>query len=273
MTSIDVPRFVDSHAHLDDAQFTADIAAVIASAASVGVDRIVNIGYRPGVWRSTLALSAEWPGVSCTLGLHPNHADEASPALWAELGRLIDEHAPVAIGEIGIDLFRDHVPLRAQIHAFERQLLLAAERALPVVIHQRAADAEVVASLRQAPPALRCIHHSFDGGRELLDFAIERGDYIGVGGLMTRAGSTTLRASLAKVPLDRLLLETDSPYLVPSGVKARRNQPSNIPLIARALAGVKDVTLAEIAAHTTANAERALPLLASAPLDVSDRAR
>ena len=147
--------------------------------------------------------------------------------------------------------------------SFERQTELAYSRKLPIIIHQRDAAEDVAAILRNAPDDLRIVLHSFDGDPGLFELARERGWMLGVGGLMTRRQSEELRSGLPQFPLEQVLLETDSPYLVPSGIKARRNSPVMIPLIAERLAGVIDRTVAEIAATTTRNVERVFGLKAS----------
>jgi len=252
--------FIDTHAHLDDESFEGEIDAIVARAKAVGVDRIVNIGYRPARWRTTLALAQKHPQIRFTVGLHPNHADEDAEPLWTELRRLINETRPIAIGEIGLDYYRDYASKATQLRVFDRQLALADDMKLPVVIHQRDAEDDLFGFLRQRTGGVPWILHSFDGSERLADEALATGCYLGVGGLMTRAGSAALRAILKDAPLDRLMLETDSPYLVPRGVKNRRNEPANIPLIAEALAVFRGAPLEEIALQTTANAERVFEL-------------
>jgi TatD DNase family protein len=250
------PRFIDTHAHLDDDAFRDDVETVIARAAAAGVHRIVNIGYRPENWQSTLDLARRFPAVAFTLGLHPNHAEEAGEPVWTELRRLINENRPVAIGEIGLDYYRDYAPKAMQLRVFDRQLEMAAEFGLPVVIHQRAAEHDVRSALRIWNGPTPWILHSFDGSAEFAHEALAAGAYLGVGGLMTRASSGDVRAILAEAPLDRLLLETDSPYLVPRGVKNRRNEPANVPIIADVLADARKISIAEVAHQTSANAAR-----------------
>jgi TatD DNase family protein len=253
-------RFVDTHAHLDDESFAGEMEEVIERARAAGVDRVINIGYRPDSWRTTLELAQRFSGVAYTLGLHPNHADEDAEPIWSELRRLIKENRPVAIGEIGLDYYRDYAPKATQLRVFDRQLDLAAEFGLPVVIHQRTAEDDVRAGLRSWTGSTPWILHSFDGSRDFAEEAAASGAYFGVGGLMTRAGSSELRSILAELPLDRLLLETDSPYLVPRGVKNRRNEPSNVPLIAATLAALRGLTVEEIAETTATNAGRVFGL-------------
>jgi TatD DNase family protein len=249
------PSLIDTHAHLDDDQFAGDVGDVIERAILAGVRRIINIGYRPERWQSTLELAGRYPILAYSLGLHPHHAEEWSPAVEAELIRLIHTKRPVALGEIGLDYYRNFNPPDVQQRVFARQLEIASELRLPVVIHQRHAEQDLMHLLATAPAGMVCVLHSFDGSSELADFAIDRGYFIGVGGLMTRAGSTELRNVLAQVPLDRILVETDSPYLVPAGIKNRRNEPVNVAIVANRLAELLESPTAEVAAATVRNAQ------------------
>jgi TatD DNase family protein len=257
------PTFVDTHTHLDDDLFATDLPAVMAEATAAGVRSFVNIGYRPERWRSTLAFAETYPQVRYALGLHPGHADEWSDSLCADLEELVGRTKPVAIGEIGLDYHWTTDNISIQRASFERQIDLAGHLRLPVVIHQRDAAADVAAVLRPAPAELRVVLHSCDGDSELMDLAEERGWMIGVGGLMTRRQSESLRDRLKSFSIDQIVLETDSPYLVPSGVKARRNTPAMIPLIAERLASLLGREVAEIASITTQNAELAFGLVPS----------
>ncbi|HEX3303452.1 MAG TPA: TatD family hydrolase [Thermomicrobiales bacterium] len=257
-------RYIDTHTHLDDKQYINDLDAVLTDAMAAGVSGMVNIGYCPERWTTTLALAERYPRVSYALGLHPGNADEWSESLMDDLTSLLERVDPVAVGEIGLDYYWTQENKAVQRMSFERQLELAHSRSLPIIIHQRDAAADVAAILRNAPADLRVVLHSFDGDPELSDLARERGWMIGVGGLMTRRQSEALRSGLPGFPLEQMLLETDSPYLVPSGVKARRNVPAMIPLIAERLAGVINRTVDDIAQLTTRNAERIFGLKATA---------
>jgi TatD DNase family protein len=253
--------FVDTHAHLDDGRFDGDLDAVIDAAAEVGVRHVVNIGYRPLRWRTSIALARRRPNVSFTLGLHPHHADEFGPALMAELAAQIEAHRPVALGEIGLDYFRDFADRDAQRRSFAAQMELAAKVCLPVVIHMRGeVEEDLRAELDRTPADLVCVLHSFDGSEAFAVYALERGFVFGAGGLVTRQSNTRLREIMRSLPADRLLLETDAPYLTPAGVKDRRNSPVNIPVIAAALASLRGTTIEEIAKTTTENAKRVFQL-------------
>jgi TatD DNase family protein len=258
------PTYIDTHTHLDDEQFSADLDQTLTDAREHSVIAMVNIGYSPARWSSTLALAEQYPFVRYALGLHPGNANEWSDAVIASLTELVESTSPVAIGEIGLDYFWTSDTKDVQRISFERQIELALDHDLPIVIHQRAAAADVHAILRSAPARLRVVLHSCDGDPSLMDLAQERGWVIGVGGLMTRRQSEALRGRLPSFPLEQIVLETDSPYLVPSGVKARRNTPSMIPLIAERLAGLLDRPVTEIADTTRQNAERVFGLTVAA---------
>ena len=252
--------YIDTHTHLDDEQFSGDLDSVISDAVSAGVAAMINIGYSPKRWRSTLKLAEAHPEVRYTLGLHPGNADEWSEQLLEDLAELVERTSPVAIGEIGLDYYWTAESKGKQRTSFEKQIELAHQHHLPIVVHQREAAADVAAILRETPRDLGVVLHSCDGDPDLMDMAEERGWAIGVGGLMTRRQSEKLRSRLPTFPIDQIVLETDSPYLVPSGVKSKRNLPAHIPLIAERLAGLLDRSVSEIAAVTTRNAERVFGL-------------
>lgn len=254
-------RFIDTHAHLDDPQFP-DLPDVLEQSRARGVERVINIGYGPTRWQTTLELAERVPMIAPVLGFHPLDAAEFTSESFARLRELIDTHRPVAIGEAGIDLFREAPPIEIQQAAFAAQIELAIATGLPLVIHQRAAEDEVYAMLSGSDESLHVILHSFDGTARMVALGIERGWYFGVGGLMTKQSSQPLREVLKTVPLERIVLETDSPYLVPAGVKPRRNSPANIPAIATHLAALTGHDIAEIAEITTRNAFAAFPGLA-----------
>ena len=264
--SAGIPTYVDTHAHLDDGRFDGDLDAVLAMAAKVGVRRVVNIGYRPLRWASSIALAKRNSAVSFTLGLHPHHADEFDDVLLRELAVTIETQHPVALGEIGLDYFRDFADRGNQRRAFAAQLELAEQSRLPVVIHMRGdVENDLKCELERTSRDLVCILHSFDGSRELADYARVRGFLFGAGGLVTRGSNTQLRAIVRDLPLESILLETDAPYLTPAGVKDRRNSPVNIPLIATAVARLKGVSVEEVAAATSRNAMRVFGLSLETP--------
>lgn len=268
MTTQPNATWIDTHAHLDDEAFAPDLPDVMDRASGAAVAAVVNIGYRPKRWTTTLALAARFPAIRYALGIHPGHADEFDRTTLAALENLIERTTPRAIGEIGLDyLHARNPPADIQRTALREQLGLARVAGLPVVIHQRAAESELL-DLMEAEPALpTLVLHSFDGGPRYAAFARDAGCFVGVGGLATRSSSASLRAVLATIPPDRILLETDSPYLVPAGTRGRRNEPANVPVIGGRLSGIWDMERDAFAALTTANAVRAFGLEAvAAPL-------
>lgn len=254
------PAFVDTHTHLDDPAFDADREEVVARAVALGVRRMVNIGYAPARWHSTIELTASTPGIAFTIGLHPGHADEWTDDLFSDIASLATRHTPAAIGEIGLDFAQETPDPARQRSVFEAQLALAQTLELPVVIHQRAAGTVCAAVLATTSQRQTVVLHSFDGNGDLLELGLERGWIFGVGGLMTRRNSGELRVALARIPLAQMVLETDSPYLVPQGVKVRRNTPEFIPEIARFLAELLQRSVAEVAVATTVTAEQTFKL-------------
>ncbi len=252
--------YVDTHTHLDDGAFDADRDEVIERAKLVGVQRMINVGYAPSCWESTIALAGRIDGMAFTLGLHPGHAFDWTSDLMLTLERIARESRPAAIGEIGLDYAGPDPRPELQQRVFEAQLALAQSLELPVVIHQRAAGIECAATLQQTQSDQMVVLHSFDGDPALLSLGIERGWIFGVGGLMTRKSSDSLRTALRSIPLGQLVLETDSPYLIPRGIKARRNTPESIPQIARALADLLQTSLFEIETTTSETAMRVFGL-------------
>jgi TatD DNase family protein len=248
------PSFVDTHAHLDEPAFDRDRGAVIAAARAAGVVRIVNIGYRPARWLTSAALAREEPAVAVALGLHPHHADEFDADTIDRLTDAVTEAAAVAIGETGLDYFRNRTDATTQRRAFLAQIELGQRLGLPIVIHQRAAEADLIEVLDHVGSLPPVVLHSFEGSRRLADLAIAREFFVGVGGLATRPSATALRKVLAGIPIRQVLLETDAPYLAPAGVKDRRNEPANIPAIARALAPLWGISAPELATQTTRTA-------------------
>ncbi len=250
----DTPVFVDTHAHLDEPAFDADRVEVIARAVTAGVRGIINIGYRPARWDSTIALTSNHPDIGFTLGVHPQHAAEWTTDIEQELTRRLATTGAVAIGEIGLDYFRPGSPPEWQRQVFQAQLAIARNLHRPVVIHQRAAEADLIDVLTSEAVGLDVVLHSFEGTEQLASLARDRGYYIGVGGLMTRPKSAHIRELIRTFPRERLLLETDSPYLVPAGIKARRNEPAQIPAIAGRLAELFEQPVSAVAEQTTRNA-------------------
>ena len=245
---------VDTHVHLDDDAFAEDRDAVVESARDAGVRAFVNIGYSPERWESSERLRSQNQDVFIAIGLHPHLADQFSPSVASMLENAVHRLRPVAIGEMGLDFAPGNPPPDIQDRAFRAQLELAAAMRLPSVIHQRGAADELMSALEKSGVTSPIVLHSFDGTPRLTRWAIERRAFVGIGGLATRRAAGPLRDLLAAIPMDQLLLETDAPYLVPAGIRSRRNAPANLPYIAAQLAPLWGLSAQELCRITTVNA-------------------
>lgn len=251
------PHLFDTHAHLADEQLAADVPSVIARAATAGVASILAVGTTAETSRQCLKLASEYPGVWSSAGIHPNHASESQPGDWDEIVRLAAEPRVVAIGETGLDLYWKDVPLAVQQDYFDRHIRLSQMARKPLVIHLRETAAEIYAMLAEARHRgpLLGIMHSFTGTAEQASQFLDLGLHVSFAGMVTYKKSDDLRAVAAGIPADRLLVETDSPYLSPEPHRGQRpNEPSRVVHTAECLAKVRGVSLAELAAQTTANA-------------------
>lgn len=251
---------IDTHCHLDDQQFSADLPDVLQRSRDANVDRWMLIGYDPERWDTVIEMARTIDGMFHTLGVHPSCAQQWDDAVEARLRDQLVATSARAIGEAGLDFYRDNAPFSVQERAFSDQLTIARDLDLPVVIHMRAAEEEMLSMLSDGRPLPTLIFHSFDGTRALMDFILATRSYVGVGGLATRQKTVALRELLTRVPMDRILLETDSPYLVPARQKDRRNQPAHVATIATMMAATFGMTPAALASQTTANAEQVFGL-------------
>ena len=245
----------DTHAHLDACEEPAD--ELVARASEAGVGTIVSVGSGLDSCRETLAIAARHDGVFAALGIHPHQAADEGDDRLAELRELLDDDTAVAVGETGLDYYRDYAPRDRQLALFERQLELAAELGKPVVIHTRAASDDTAAALE--PFGGTVVLHCFSAP-ELLPVAVDRGYYVSFAGNLTYPNAGDLRDAARAVPADRLLVETDSPYLSPQPKRGRPNEPANVVHTAAALAGARGADPAALAAQLDANAAAAFAL-------------
>lgn len=250
----------DSHCHLDFSQFDGDRDQVVQRAREVGVQLIVNPGYDLESSRRAVALAERYPEVYAAVGVHPHEARTVTDEVLAELRRLAAHPKVVAIGETGLDFYRDLSPRDAQRRAFRQQLALAAELELPAIVHSREAHDDVMAILTENFKAqsskLNGVLHAFSGGRDMAEKAFELGFLVGIAGPVTFENAHRLRALVRELPLDRLLVETDAPYLTPHPYRGKRNEPARVDLVAAAVAEVQGVTGTAVIRQTTANARR-----------------
>lgn len=259
---------VDAHCHLGDGAFEEDRPAVVARARAAGVGHIVVIGTTLHDSTKASAFARAHPGFSATAGLHPHEASAWSPEVESGLCALLARPEVRAVGETGLDYHYEHSPREAQRRAFEAQLEIAARVGRPVVVHAREADEDVSAALVRWGPRVALILHSFSGSQLLFEAGLAAGAYFSFSGMITFKnwmGADILR----RCPADRLLVETDAPYLAPVPHRGRRNEPAFVREVAAALAQVRGVPLEEIERQTTENAHRvfggALLLLNEAP--------
>jgi len=250
-------RLIDSHTHLDDAQFNPDRAAVIERARATGVERILAIGTGAGPpdLEAALRLAAEYPFVLATVGVHPHDSAKAGEATFARLRALAAHPNVVGIGEIGLDYHYDFSPRNVQRAVFSRQLAIAADAALPVIIHTREAWDDTLAILRREWRG-QGIMHCFTGDAAQARQALDAGFHLAFGGVLTFPKAEPVREAARLTPADRLLIETDCPYLAPVPHRGKRNEPGFILETARRLAEVRSQGVEEIAAVTTGNFER-----------------
>jgi TatD DNase family protein len=253
-------RLVDTHCHLDFDRFDEDREAVIERARAAGVTRLVNPGVDFESSRRAIELAARHEAVRAMVGLHPNSCGELSAEQAEELRQLARQPGVAAIGEVGIDYYWNRFPPEAQRRGFEAQLRLADELDLPVIVHNRDAHADVLATLegfastRHAQAAI--VLHSFSGNLTQARRALAFGAYLGVTGAVTYPKSHELRRVVRAAPLDRLLIETDAPFLPPQPRRGQRNEPAWVRWVAERIAEVKEMDLETVAQATTANAER-----------------
>jgi TatD DNase family protein len=245
----------DTHAHLDACADPAE--EVIDRARAAGVDRIVAIGSGIDSCRQTLAIAARAEGVSAALGVHPHQAGDGDADRLNELRELLADHRAVAVGEIGLDYYRDYAPRDRQRDLFARQLELAAELDKPVVIHMRAAESETASMLISFAGTV--VLHCFSSP-ELLPVALERGYYVSFAGNVTYPKAANLREAASQVPAERLLAETDSPYLSPQPRRGRPNEPANVVHTVAALAEARGEDPAALARQLDENAATAFSL-------------
>lgn len=246
---------VDSHCHLDAAEFDGDRAAVIARARAAGVTRQVVPAVSAAGWPQLRAVCAGHAGLFPAYGLHPVYVAEHREEHLAQLRRWLECERPVAVGECGLDHFVEGLDRDAQTRCFDAQLQLAREFDLPVIVHARRAVDAVIAAIRRVGN-LRGVVHSFSGSGEQARQLWELGFLIGLGGPVTYERAHRLRKLAASVPIESLLLETDAPDQPDAGIRGQRNEPARLPVVLRTIARLRGADEADIAATTTANAER-----------------
>lgn len=238
---------VDTHTHLQWASFDKDREEVISRARKVGVECIVNIGFDVDGSRKAVRLAEKHKGLYATVGIHPHNASRLDQNVLNVLRKLSENPKVVAVGEIGLDYYRNLSPREAQKKAFEAQLFLAEEQGLPVVIHDREAHADTLEMLSKFKRKINGIMHCFSGSTEMAEQCIKSGFYISFAGPVTFPNSHKLHEIVKSTYLNKILLETDSPWLAPQDMRGKRNEPAFLPLIAKKIADLRGISVRELA--------------------------
>jgi TatD DNase family protein len=246
---------VDSHCHLDFPDFAAELSAVVVRAEAVGVGRLVTISTRVRRQSELLAIVDKFPNVFSSIGTHPHHAHEELDVTVENLVALAQNPKVVAIGEAGLDYHYDSSPRDAQEQGFRTHIAAARETGLPLVIHSREADDDMATILEEetARGAFPFVLHCFTGGHDLAMRGVALGGYVSFSGILTFKNSQALRDVAAALPAERILVETDAPYLAPTPYRGKRNEPSYVVETAKALAAARNVSFDVIARQTTDN--------------------
>jgi len=249
---------VDSHCHLDFPDFAEDLDGVVGRARTAGVGRIVTISTRVRRLDGLLAIAERFPDVFCSVGTHPNNAHEELDITAADLERLASHPKVVAIGEAGLDYHYDYSPRDAQRAGLLQHIEAARRTGLPLVIHARDCDDDMKALLEaeMAKGAFSAVLHCYTGARELALRAVELGLYVSFTGILTFKSSANLKAVAAELPLDRIFVETDAPYLAPGKFRGKRNEPAYVVETAKTLAEIRGLSFEDMARQTTENFHR-----------------
>lgn len=251
-------EWIDTHCHLNEDAFSSDLTEVIQRAQDAGVVRILVVGIDVASSRRAVEIAERFEQVYAVVGIQPNYVLSAGDRDLSAIEELSFSSRVMAIGETGLDRYWDYAPLERQIVFFEQQIDLARRRGLPLVVHCREAETEVVTILKRAAQdaPFTGVMHSFTGDRSTAEECVHLGMYLSFAGMLTFKRNAALRAVAEEVPADRLLLETDAPYLAPTPYRGKRNEPAYLCHTGSCLAEVRKVSLAEVAAMTTANARR-----------------
>lgn len=245
--------YFDSHAHLDDPRFDADRDEIFAALAEQGP--VMNVGCDLASSERSVALAQKYPFVYASVGSHPDDADHVDGKLLDAYRRLCAENKVRAIGEIGLDYHYEDVPRAQQIIAFEQQLELAEALKLPVIVHEREAHGDAM-DIVMRHPDVRGVFHCFSGSKEMALWLVDRGWYIGFTGVLTFKNARRAIEAAQALPLDRILIETDCPYMAPEPYRGRRNDSRFVPLVAAKLAELRGLTQQEAGEITAENAKR-----------------
>ena len=249
-------RLIDSHAHLDMKAFENDLAKVLKRALEGGIQHIITIGIDLTSSRTALDLANRYDFISATIGFHPHAADRVNQEVLNQLTGLAQNENIVAWGEIGLDFFKKYSHIENQVEAFQQQLSLALDCDLPVIIHERDAHQETYEILKAEHPSHKGVIHFFSGDYEWAMKFIDLGYYISIPGTVTYPKAEQARDVATRVPLERLLIETDCPFVAPGPRRGKRNEPSYVIYVAEEIARIRDMDVETLASRTLENAVR-----------------
>lgn len=242
----------DTHAHLTMDQF-GDIEDVVKRAREAGVTRIINASFDLDSSRKSVALAEKYPGMYAAVGIHPHHAETVDDKAVAELKDLAGSNKVIAIGETGLDYFENPVPKEVQIKAYERHLDLAMELGMPVILHGREAGEDMIDMLKSKDP-IRGVFHCFSEDAEYAKRVLELGFYISFTAIITFKNAHRMREAVQAIPLEKMMIETDCPYLAPQVFRGRRNEPAFVRTVAEKISEIKNIDYDAVADITTRNA-------------------
>ncbi len=246
----------ETHAHFDDEAYDKDRDTLLKSLNFHGVEGLVNVGAGMASSRKSIELAKEYPFIYAAVGVHPEHVEELNEDAMKELEEMAKEEKVVAIGEIGLDYYYDDVPREIQKKWFKEQLELAVKVAKPVIIHSREAASDTMEIMKEYQGKLGGIIHCFSYSKECADFFVKCGYYLGIGGVVTFSNAKKLKEVVKEVPLDRMVLETDCPYLTPTPYRGKRNSSHYLPYVAEEIAKIKEIPVEEVIRITNENAKR-----------------
>ena len=245
--------FIDSHAHIQLSQFDKDRDAVLKRAHEAGVSTILIIGFDLETSLGAVELAQKHEHLYATVGMHPHDAKNLTPDVLKSFRELLDHPKVIALGEIGLDYYRNLSPHNVQKEAFEKQLDLAEEMEMPIIIHNRDAYMDILPILEARKGKVRGVLHCFTGDIELMHRSIKIGLHIGIGGIVTFPNAKDMQTVATEVPAERLLIETDCPWLAPQFRRGKRNEPAYVPAVAEKIAELRDTSVEAIGEITTKN--------------------
>ncbi len=245
--------FIDSHAHIQVSQFDSDRDAVLQRALDVGISNILIIGFDLETSQRAVELAEKHENLYATVGMHPHSAKDLTPEVLLTFRDLLDHPKVIALGEIGLDYYRNLSPHQVQKDAFEKQLDLAEEMDMPIIVHNRDAYVDILPILEARHGKINGVLHCFTGDVELMHRSIEIGLHIGIGGIVTYPNAKDVQDVAQQIPLDSLLIETDCPWLTPQFRRGKRNEPAYVLAVAEKIAALRDTSLKDIGDITTNN--------------------